>query len=104
MSDPKQTGIGKDAKGEGVFSLSYGFMTAGVPAVLATQWSTHDRQTLLFMLDFYGQLRKGVPKDMALQWAVKNMLIRAKDTPEIAHPYYWAPFILNGNRRPLWER
>ena len=95
------TASGKTVQGEGVFSLAYGFMSAGVPAVVATHWTIDDQISMSFMLDFYRQLLAGASKDRALQQAANAMIARGVEQPELAHPYYWASYLFSGNRGAL---
>lgn len=93
--------LGKSSIGEGVQSLAYSFVAAGAPAVVSSIWQADDEQTKAFMLDFYQNLRLGQPKDEALRQAQRTMIGRGSATPELSHPFYWAPFVLLGSSSPL---
>ncbi len=94
------TGYGKVYEGEGVMSLSRAFFLAGVPSTVMTLWKIPDAQSSALVLAFFENLRSGMPKDVALQQA-KLSFLKNLDTPEEAHPYFWAGFITAGNTRPL---
>ncbi|MEM7101627.1 MAG: CHAT domain-containing protein [Bacteroidota bacterium] len=93
------TGRGKLVKSEGVQSLARGFLYSGCPSIVNTQWTVDDESTSLLMQHFYKNLAQGKPKDLALKEA-KITLLKESD-PAIAHPYYWAGFVLNGNTSPI---
>lgn len=95
------SGAGRRTSGEGVLSLSYSFIAAGAPAVVSTLWQADDKNTAAFMLDFYTAIKAGKPKDEALRTAQLRMIARAGEDPALAHPYFWAPFVLYGSNRPL---
>lgn len=94
------TGYGKLYQGEGVMSLSRAFFLAGVPSTAMTLWKIPDAQSSALVLAFFENLRAGMPKDVALQQA-KLSYLENLDTPEEAHPFFWAGFITAGNARPL---
>ena len=89
------TGSGKLIKGEGLMSLSKGFINAGCPSTLMSLWSVDDCTTSDVMLRFYEKLKKGLAKDEALKQA-KIDYLNAADSPH-QHPYYWAAFVQMGN-------
>jgi CHAT domain-containing protein/tetratricopeptide (TPR) repeat protein len=89
------TGSGKLIKGEGLMSLSKGFINAGCPSTLMSLWSVDDCTTSDIMLRFYEKLKKGLAKDEALKQA-KIEYLNAADSPH-QHPYYWAAFVQMGN-------
>jgi CHAT domain-containing protein len=91
-----QTGIGKDIRGEGLVSLTRGFMHAGALRVVVSLWDVSDRGTTELMVRFYqGLLKKGMRPAEALR-AAQLSLISDK---RWASPYYWASFTLQGEWR-----
>lgn len=93
------TGIGRQASGEGVFSMARAFMAAGVPASITSLWQVDDQVTYKLTESFYAHLREGLPKDVALNTA-KLDLIGDEDRMHTL-PYYWAAAILMGDAAPL---
>ena len=89
------TGQGQPSSGEGVVGLAWAFRAAGVPSVVASQWSVDDAATKDWMVTFYGALKAGKPKDEAVRTA---MLAVKKTHPS---PFYWAAFELIGDSAPL---
>jgi len=91
-----QTGIGKEIKGEGLVSLTRGFMYAGSPRVVVSLWSVSEMGTTELMVRFYREmLKEGKPPAAALR-AAQLSLMKEK---RWASPYYWAPFVLQGEWR-----
>lgn len=109
---------GQDKEGIEVAGLSYYFLTQNVKSVLASLWLVNDASTALIMQQFYKHLATGMSKSAALQRVQQDFIqskLTAKDAPQgrseimvtssrprsltntLAHPYYWAPFILIGN-------
>lgn len=89
------TGSGQLIKGEGVMSLSKGFIHAGVPSTVTSLWSVDDCATSTIMTKFYKYLEKGMRKDKALQEARLEYLAEADKV--FQHPYYWGAFVHVGN-------
>lgn len=88
------TGYGKLVKGEGLMSLSRGFVHAGCPSLLMSLWSVDDCSTSSLMIDFYKNLKEGNAKNYSLQEA-KIAFMQNADKLH-SHPYYWAPFVQFG--------
>ena len=94
------TGLGKMKRGEGLMSLSHAFALAGVPATVMSLWKIPDQTTPKLMLNFYQNLKEGLPKNEALRRAKLDYLGNAK-LDRLAHPYYWAGFMLMGDTTPI---
>ena len=90
-----ETGIGKLWAGEGIVSLARAFSFAGAKSVINTLWSINDQTTTELMTTFYEHLKLGKSKDAALRQAKLDFL--AAHPHEVAHPFYWAPFIAIGD-------
>jgi len=88
-----ETGIGKDIKGEGLISLTRGFMYAGARRVLVSLWSVDDPATAELMKRFYrGMIKENLTPSVALKKAQLEMQRQAR----WRSPYYWAGFVLQG--------
>jgi CHAT domain-containing protein len=94
-----QTNVGKNATGEGVYSLARGFAAAGVPSVAATEWQAEDLATYAISTSFHHYLAAGFSKDSALQQAKLDYI--REGGRERSLPYYWANMILVGNTNPI---
>jgi CHAT domain-containing protein len=91
-----QTALGKDVRGEGPIGLARGFMYAGVPRVVASLWQVDDLATAELMRRFYrGMLVEKLTPAAALRAAQQQLAA----TRRWRSPYYWAPFILQGDWR-----
>jgi CHAT domain-containing protein len=89
-----ETGLGRDAAGEGLIGLTRAFQYAGARSVLASLWAVSDRSTAELMERFYTLLRAGRPKDAALAEAQRELI---NSGGPFAHPYHWAAFELTGD-------
>jgi CHAT domain-containing protein len=88
-----QTGLGKEVKGEGVISLTRGFMYAGAGRVVVSLWSVNDQATAELMETFYRKmLREGKRPAKALQEAQREMWQQQGREA----PFFWAAFTLQG--------
>lgn len=95
------TGVGQNARGEGVFSLARAFAAAGVPCTLTTLWQIENQATYRLTELFYQYLSKGLPRDVALQQAKLRYLESNEETQCL--PYFWAANVLIGKTGPFIE-
>lgn len=79
--------------GEGVLGLAAGFLSAGVPAVVAALWPVDDVTTARLVDRFYAELAAGATTAEALVRARADLRARSAT----AHPFYWAGFVLLGD-------
>jgi tetratricopeptide (TPR) repeat protein len=93
-----ETGIGQMHRGEGIMSFSRAFAYAGASSAVISLWKVPDKATSLLMVNFYKHLKEGLAKDEALRQAKLDFI---RDYPQMAHPFYWAGFILTGSNDPL---
>ena len=88
-----ETGLGKEVKGEGLIGLTRAFLYAGAPSLIVSLWKIQDRSTAELMVELYRALKNGrLSKAEALRQS-KLALIQKR---QLAHPYYWAGFVLMG--------
>lgn len=91
-----QTALGKEVRGEGLISLTRGFMYAGAARVVASLWDVKDEATAELMKRFYqGMLKDGMRPAAALRAAQVSM----STDKRWEAPYYWAGFVLQGEWR-----
>lgn len=94
-----ETGLGKNFKGEGVFSMARAFSYAGCPTVVISLWNVNDRSTANLMGKFYKHLSKGEEIGNALRNAKLEYL---RQSDEIGYqPVLWASFVAFGDMSPL---
>lgn len=90
-----KTAVGRNAKGEGILSLSRGFATQGIPATLTTLWSVENQATYTLNELFYRYIAQGETKDMALQKAKIEFLKSQSGEKQL--PTFWAAAVLVGD-------
>ena len=95
-----QTNIGKNATGEGIYSLARGFAAAGIPAVSATLWKADEGAIYKISGKFNEYLARGMNKSEALQKA-KIWYLQSTENSEKSLPFYWANMVLIGSSQPL---
>jgi CHAT domain-containing protein len=87
-----ESASGRALSGEGVQGLTAAFLSAGVPAVVASLWPVDDRATELLMKEFYRHLGRGLAVPAALSEAQRTLRSRSAT----ADPFYWAGFVVIG--------
>ena len=119
-----ETGLGSDTLGTGEEILGFGYLMqeAGAEAAIASLWQVSDGGTQVLMDAFYAAINNGYSKAEALQRAQQALITRDQtvlagergegadydivdlrtgqplsQSSGLAHPYYWAPFVLIGN-------
>jgi CHAT domain-containing protein len=94
-----ETARGPLGRGEGLVGLVSAFFQAGAQSVLATQWSI-DESTAELMGSFYKAMMDGKDTAEALRHAkleiMKRRLSLGGTEFSLAHPFFWAPFVLIG--------
>lgn len=95
-----ETGRGKIHRGEGMLSLGRAFQYAGCPSVISTLWNAHDQSSAYLAERLHKHLQAGKTIDVALQQARKDYFT-SPIGQELDHPYYWANFVLMGQREAL---
>jgi CHAT domain-containing protein/Tfp pilus assembly protein PilF len=91
------TAAGRYVRGEGlVAGLPRAFLHAGAARVVVSLWPVDDRSSRDLMVRFYdGVMRRGEPPARALREA--QLALWRDGRP----PRHWAPFVLQGDPRPL---
>jgi tetratricopeptide (TPR) repeat protein len=78
--------------GDEIIGLTRGFMGAGAATLVASLWLVQDETTSWMMERWYARMRDGAGRTTALRDA--QLALKEK----YPHPYYWAPFVLIGQR------
>jgi CHAT domain-containing protein/tetratricopeptide (TPR) repeat protein len=92
-----RTGLGKDAPGEGLLSLTRGFLASGAARVIVTLWSIEDQASAEMMSRFY---RRALgPQRMTPAAALRATQEEMWREGRWIAPYYWGGFVLQGNWR-----
>ena len=85
--------------GDEFVALNRAFLAAGSASVMATLWQVDDRTSVALMKQFYGQLSKPAGDGSAADaLAVAQRALRR--SPQLAHPYYWAAYVVVGRTDP----
>lgn len=87
-----ETARGEVTAGEGVIGLWWGFMAAGCPATIVSQWKVDSASSTPLMVELHRQLHAGAENAEALRAA--SLALRKDE--RYRHPFYWAPFVLIG--------
>lgn len=78
--------------GDEIIGLVYAFLGAGAATLLVSQWLVQDETTATLMDQWYSRLADGDDLAVALRAVQLDLMTRHP------HPYYWAPFVLVGQR------
>lgn len=89
-----QTGVEQYYDGEGLIGLSRTFLAAGVPLVVASQWSVDTDATAQLMKRFHFFRREKMTSRAALRSAQLEML--NEPNGHFREPYFWAAFTALG--------
>ena len=92
-----ETGLGESRSGEGVLGMRRGLIEAGAQHLLLTLWPVADRETALFMVDFYKALNAGKSSPVLVAPAVQSAYLKTfRETQGISAAVKLAgPFILS---------
>jgi len=85
---------GKNVRGEGLQGFSRALLSAGSRSAITALWRVADQPTTELMKQLYFELNRGEPKAEALRRAKLKFL---RTGGALAHPRYWAAFVLNGD-------
>ena len=90
-----QTGVGKEIKGEGLMSLTNGFLQVGAKSIISSRWKVDDSRTSELMKNFYKYLaEENLRPSKALQKAKIQMY---RKNPNNRFPFFWASFTFHGD-------
>jgi CHAT domain-containing protein len=86
-----ETGRTEATHGNEVMGLARALIYAGAANLVLSYWQIDSEATALWMQTFYeSALSRPLPG------AARLALVRVKNTPAFAHPYYWAAFAMIG--------
>ena len=91
-----QTARGRFGAGEGVVGMSWAFLVAGVPTMVASQWKVNSASTAKLMIDFHKRLKEQSIESQTKASALQQASLNVMKDPRYRHPYFWAGFILMG--------
>ena len=96
-----ETGLGKEAKGEGVMSLARAFAQAGAACIVSSLWSVNDQSTSRLLRFFYDNIGQGHTTSAALHEAKLAYLADLKVGSAAQSPYFWAGLVAVGDDRVI---
>ena len=85
--------------GEGFAGLTRSFMYAGSRSLVVSHWPVGSQATVALMTEFFRELAAGRPKPVALANARQKLRQTVQQGVQLAHPFFWAPFVLVGDPR-----
>ena len=88
-----ETALGKEVTGEGLEGLTRAFMYAGARRVVVSLWNVNDKATASLMQRLYTGMLRGNKTPAAALRAAQIEMMR---TPQWQSPYFWAPFVMQG--------
>ena len=91
-----QSAVGREVSGEGLISLSRGFMSAGAESVVGSLWKVDDKASAELMKYFYTFL---IYDRMSLSEALRSAKLKMSTQPKWKSPYFWSGFVLQGEYR-----
>ncbi|XYI00849.1 tetratricopeptide repeat protein [Sorangium sp. So ce1128] len=94
-----ETGVGATPSGDGVYGLRRALVMAGAETQVMSLWNVSDNATHELMQAYYDRLLAGGGRGESMREAQRGMLA----SPERAHPFYWASFIVAGDDAPLGD-
>ncbi|MGB3401339.1 MAG: CHAT domain-containing tetratricopeptide repeat protein [Microcoleaceae cyanobacterium] len=88
-----ETGVGQEIRGEGLVSLTRGFMYAGAERIVVSLWAVADSSTSEFMQDYY---RKILDNNSNPATAMRETQLEMLQSDQFNAPYFWAAFVFQG--------
>ena len=85
--------------GEGFAGLTRSFMYAGSRSLVVSHWPVGSQATVVLMTEFFRELAAGRSKPAALAAARQKLRQTVQQGVQLAHPFFWAPFVLVGDPR-----
>lgn len=90
------TAQGHVRPGEGLIGLSWAFLVAGSPTVIASQWRVPSESTSRLMIAMHRELARGEASPAA---ALRRAQLTVMQEPRYRHPLHWAGFVAVGAAR-----
>jgi CHAT domain-containing protein len=81
--------------GDDFVGMTRAFLSAGSRSVLAALWPVDDRASVTLMRRFYGRLNTAT-EDRTAAGALAHVQRQLRRSSDLAHPYYWAEYIVVG--------
>jgi len=88
---------------EGLSGLAKAFFYAGARSLLVSHWSVSSDAAVALTTRMFEETAKGASKAEALRRSMLA-LMQSKDKPHMAHPAFWAPFVVVGEGNEGWAQ
>jgi len=88
-----ESGIGEYIRGEGVMSMTRGFLYAGAKNIVISLWRVDDKDSKDLMVDMYRHYLAGESISASLRMAKLKMIKRR----QTSFPMFWSGFVLVGD-------
>ncbi|WP_375339704.1 tetratricopeptide repeat protein [Okeania sp. SIO2G4] len=88
-----ETGVGEEIRGEGLVSLTRGFMYAGAKIVVVSLWSVADNSTAQLMENYYQKILETGKNPVE---SMRETQLEMLNSSNWKAPYYWAAFVVQG--------
>ena len=95
-----ETGLGQVYAEDGVMNFARAFSYSGAVSTITTLWQVDDKASADIMERMYKNLFAGMTKAGALHNA-KLEYLKSINSSEAANPFYWAGFVLTGDRATI---
>jgi CHAT domain-containing protein len=93
-----QTAQGRIGAGEGMVGMSWAFLMAGVPTLVASQWKVDSASTAILMIYFHKRLKGQTANAVSTKAdALRQAALALLKEPRYRHPFFWAGFVMIGN-------
>jgi CHAT domain-containing protein len=97
-----QTALGEYNYGEGINGFTRALVKAGTRNIIVSLWKVNDETTASLMVDFYNNIEtknySNALREAKLEMKKQVIPVKSKSSAykaiSLAHPYFWAPFIL----------
>lgn len=90
-----ETNRGPLQRSDGMFGMTWGFLYAGVPSMIVSQWRVDDQSTADLMSEFYRHLATAEEDSRLVALNRARKALRRSEA--YSHPFYWAPFVFIGH-------
>jgi len=87
-----ESGIGEYLWGEGVMSMTRGFLYSGAKNIIISLWKIDDKDTKDLMVEMYRHYFSG----KSIPSSLRNAKLKLIKNPETSFPKYWSGFVLVG--------
>ncbi len=89
-----ESGQSQVQAGDELIGLARAFIGAGAASLVVSLWVVQDDTAAVIMSDWYQELTRQIQPNLAAALRAAQLKLKA----QYPHPYYWAPYVLIGQR------